>query len=144
MADSYWYGNAVKNAFEGDIDFINDTIKCALTTSTYTPNQDTHEHFSDVTNEVAAGGGYTSGGETLGTKTATYTGGTNVFDIDAADVVWSNSTITARYAVIYKDTGTPATSPLLCYVDFASDQSSSSADFTLQFDSAGIATITVS
>jgi hypothetical protein len=45
-------------------DWDTDTIKCALTTSTYTVDIDTHDFFNDVTNEIT-GTGYTAGGATL-------------------------------------------------------------------------------
>lgn len=148
MATTTWYGAAFVHAFNGLIDWDTDTIKIMLTTSGYTPNQDTHEFKSSVTSEVT-GTGYTAGGATLGTKNAmtlagAYTAGTNKFKIDAADVTWSTSTITARYAVVYKDTGSGATSPLLCYIDFGSDQISSAGDFTITFNASGIAEVTVS
>ena len=136
------YGNAVKAFADGDIDWSADTIKVALTTSSYTPNQDTHDFFNDVTNEVT-GTGYTAGGATLGTKTNTYTAGTNTVTLDAADTSWSSSTITARYAVIYKSTGTASTSPLIAYVDFGADVVSSGGTFSITWDSAGIVTFTV-
>ena len=59
-----------------------------------------------------------------------------VFDAD--DVTWSNSTIKARYAVIYKDTGTTTTSPLMACIDFGTEKSSENAEFTVQWDAAGI------
>ncbi len=123
------------------IDWLNDTIKVALCTSSYTPNQDTHQFFSDLTNEVV-GTGYSAGGATLGTKSKTYTGATNVSAFFAANAVFSTSTITARYAVVYKSTGTAGTSALIGYVDFGADVSSTGADFTITWDAAGIFTIT--
>src|SRR5262245_47700718 len=73
------YGKAHANLLGGEssgesfaIDFLSDTIKCALTNASHTPNLDTHELFSDLTNEVS-GTGYTAGGATLGSKTITYT-----------------------------------------------------------------------
>ena len=148
---AFWYGKAIINAFGGEtegestsIDYLTDTIKVALCTSSYTPNQDTHEFFSDVTNEVANGNGYTTGGETLTTKTLSYTAGTNVATFDADDVTWSTSTITARYAVIYKDTGVAGTSPLMGYVDFGQDFSSNNGDFKITWDANGIFTATAS
>jgi hypothetical protein len=139
-----WYGLAFQSAFNKEIDFNSDTIKVMLCTSTYTPNQDTHQYKSDVTNEVT-GTGYTAGGATLGTPTLTYTAGTNVLMLDGADVSWASSTITARYAVVYDSTpATDATRPLLCYVDFGADVSSSSGTFQITWDAAGIATVTVS
>lgn len=143
-----WYGKSLANVFGGEtagesvaVDFLSDTIKVALTTSSYTPNQDTHEFFSDVTNEVS-GTGYTAGGATLATKTVSYDSSTNIVKLDADDTSWSSSTITARYAVIYKSTGTASTSPLLGYVDFGQDESSSSATFQIQWSSDGILRLT--
>lgn len=132
---------AYKHAFNGDIDFVNDTIKIALTTSSYTPNQDTHDYFDDVTNEVS-GTGYTAGGATLATKAINLDTANNTIELDAADVTWGTSTITARYAVVYKDTGTASTSPLISYIDFGTDESSVAADFTITFHTDGIVQIT--
>lgn len=63
---------ALKSAFNAEIDFDTNTVRAMLTTSTYTPNTDTHQYKSSVTNEIT-GTGYTAGGVTLGTKTVTYT-----------------------------------------------------------------------
>src|SRR5690349_21680891 len=97
---SKFYGNAFVNAFDKKIDFNSDTIKCALATSSYTPDQDAHDFFNDITNEVS-GTGYTAGGATITSPSITYTGGTNTLKLDGDDVSWTTSTITARYAIIY-------------------------------------------
>ena len=94
-----WYGLAFKYAFQGEIN-VTGTVKCMLTTSSYTPDQDAHYQSSDVTNEVS-GTGYTAGGATLSNVAITYTGATNTLKIDCDDIVWPSSTITARIAVIY-------------------------------------------
>lgn len=121
----------------GAIDLDTDTIKVALVTSSYTPNADTHEDMADITNEVT-GTGYTAGGATLANKTVTAdtTDDEGVFDAD--DVTWTNSTITARGAVVYKSTGTAANDLLICYFDFGSDKSSSAGNFTITWNSEGI------
>jgi hypothetical protein len=113
----------------------------ALTTSAFTPNQDTHNFFDDVTNEVS-GTGYTAGGVTLAGKTTAYDTGTNEMRLDANDVSWTTASFTARRAVIYKDTGTAGTSPLLGYVDFGGDQTVSSGTFTITWDATGVLKIT--
>ncbi len=64
--------------------------------------------------------------------------GSAVIWLDAADVTWASSTITARYAAIYKDTGSAATSPLMGWVDFGQDESSSNGNFTIQWSPNGI------
>jgi hypothetical protein len=135
------YGLAQQSLANSEIDFDTDTIKVMLCTSTYTPNQDTHRYKSSVTNEVT-GTGYTARGATLANKAVTYTAGTNVLMLDADDPVWSNSTITARYAVFYKDTTVDATSPLICYWDFGADVSSTAAAFTLALSASGLVTLT--
>jgi hypothetical protein len=120
-----------------DLDTGGDTIKVALTTSTYTPNIDTHDYFDDITNEVV-GTGYTAGGATLANQATTVdtTDDEGVFDAD--DVAWTTSTLTARYAIIYKSTGTSSTSPLIGYIDFSSDKSSVTGTFTIQWNAEGI------
>lgn len=137
------YGNFVLKALNKEIDFDTDTIKVALLSSSYTPDQDAHDYFNDVSANEVSGTGYTAGGNTLASKTATYDSANNVVILDAADTTWASSTITARYAVIYDSTGTSSTSPLIGYVDFGSDQSSTSGNFTITWDSTGIVRITV-
>jgi len=142
MATTKTYGNLIKQAFNKEVDFDTDTIKVALVSSSYTPNQDTHDYWDDVSTYEVSGTGYTAGGATLTGKSVTYDSGTNVTKFDATDVSWTGSTITARYAVVYLSTGTASTSPLIAYVDFGSDQSSSSGTFQIVWDSAGIFTTT--
>lgn len=132
-----WYGKGFQEVLNKGVDWVDDTIKVALCTSSYTPSQDTHDYFDDITNEVV-GTGYTAGGATLGSKTLTYTGATNMVTLDAADTTWTGSTITARYAIVYVSTGTASTSLLLGYVDFGADVSTTSGTFTIAWDAIGI------
>jgi len=139
------YGQFLAQALNKEIDWDSDTIKVALLTNSYTPDQDAHNYFDDVASfEVSGATGYTSSGITLTNKTNTYSGGSNVIILDADDVTWTSSTITARYAVIYDASpSTNATRPLIGYVDFGSDQSSSNGNFTITWDATGIVRITV-
>lgn len=131
------FNNFKKHIMNGGIDLDTNTIKVALVTSSYTPDQDTHEFFDDVTNEVS-GAGYTGGGATLASAAVTTDTTDNEGVFDAADTTWTTSTITARGAVIYKDTGTAGTSPLIAYIDFGSDKVSDAGTFTIQWASEGI------
>lgn len=194
------FANGRKKMWDGSIDLDTDTLKIALTTSSFTANLDTMDFFDDVTNEVT-GTGYTAGGATLGSKTLTVTAadsyptawaastayavgdivhplvtnghlyivtvagtsgssapswptvhragvtdntcqwaefGTNIVAFDAADAAWTSSTITARYGVLYKSTGTASTSALIGIFDFGGNISSTSGTFTIQFHSSGI------
>ena len=135
-----WYAKGFLSVFNKEVDWAADAIMVALTTSAYTPDQDAHDYFDDVTNEVV-GDGYTAGGAALGTPTIANT--ENVIKLDGTDTVWAASTITARRAVVYDSTpGTAATNPLLTWVDFGADEVSTAGDFTITWHANGIATIT--
>jgi hypothetical protein len=113
-----------------------DTIKLALFTSSASLDATTTA-FS-ASNEVAASGGYTSGGNTLNSVDPTTSSTTAFLDFD--DSTWSSSTITARGAMIYNTTPNTTsislTNPTVVILDFGSDKSSSSGDFTVQFPAA--------
>lgn len=138
------YGNMPLNALKAlltDLNAAGTAIKCMLCTSSYTPDQDTHESKADITNEVT-GTGYTAGGATLATKAVTYSSRVTKFDAD--DVQWASSTITARYAVLYDDTpAAAADKKLLLWVDFGADKSSENGTFKIQWAAGGIFTVTV-
>jgi len=138
------YGQFLSQALNKEIDWDTDTIKVALLTNAYTPDQDAHNYLDDVVANEVSGTGYTAGGNTLANKTNAYNSATNVIVLDADDTTWSSSTITARYAVVYDASpATNATRPLIGYVDFGSDQSSSNGNFTITWDATGIVRITV-
>lgn len=130
------YNSAKTGFLKGDID-LDAPCNVALVTSTYTPNIDTHDFFNDVTNEVA-GSGYVAGGITLSSTTVILDTTGDEAEFDAADITWATSTLTARGAVLYRNTGTAATSPLIAYFDFGSDQTSSAGNFTIAWNSEGL------
>ena len=137
-------GNALLKALNKEVNYLTDTIKVMLCTSIYVPDQDAHIYKSSVTGEVV-GTGYVAGGATLTDKTMVYVAGTNTITLDATDVTWATSTITARYAVIYDaQTAVDATSVLLGYVDFGADQISSIGNFTITWDVLGLFAVTAS
>lgn len=137
------FADVIQNSFkkfimDGTIDLDTDTIKVMLLTSTHTQDQDTYDYVNDVSANEVTGTGYTAGGATITTPSVTQNNTDNVGVFDGADVTWASSTITARYACIYKDTGTPATSPIIAILDFGSDQSSSAGDFIIAWGANGI------
>ncbi|OBB20623.1 hypothetical protein [Mycolicibacterium elephantis] len=139
MADPcYLFGLVFESAFNKEIDFESDTIKCSLHTSSYTPDQDTHQYWDVSVDNEASGTGYSAGGVTLSNPTIGYDAGTNVVSLDAGDADFSGNEAAARYAVIYDDT--PASNkPLIAYIDFGEDKTPTS----LTFNANGIATVTV-
>lgn len=137
--------NSFKGRLMGDtaqigtaVNLASDTVKLMLLTSSHTPNEDADVFISDISaNEVSASGTYSAGGATL-TKSSSTDDTDNEGVFDATDVSFTSATITARYAAIYKDTGTPATSPVICVIDFGSNQSSTDGTFTVTFAAEGI------
>lgn len=125
--------NAAKVAIgSADISFAADTFKLLLVTSSYTPDQDAHDFRNDITNEVANGNGYTTGGATLTGVSISVDNSGNRAIVEADDVTWSSSTITARRAILYKSRGgaSSADEVIFCY-DFSSDKSSTNGNFTV-------------
>mgnify|MGYP000979614900 CR=1 FL=1 len=141
-----WYGEAILNAFDKEIDYLADAIPVKLYTSSYTPSQDTHVYQDDLSNELTTANGYTVGGQNLASKGNTYTGGTNVIAFTATDVVWTASgTLTARTAVVSDSTpGSAATNPLLTYHASDADISATDDDWTFDIPAGGFCTITPS
>lgn len=121
---------------KGNVDCDTDTFKMLLVTATYSPNKKTHTKRSDVTNEVAAGGGYTAGGQTT-VVTVTNDTTNDRCDIGIGNPAgWTSSTITARAAVVYKARGGAASADeLVAYLDFGSDIISTSGTFSVNVTS---------
>ncbi len=131
----HFYGPAIEKIAEGSIDLDTDTFKIMLTTSSYTPNQDTHDFRDDVTNEVS-GTGYTTGGATLSGFSGAYDTGSNQYRVAWTSPTWSTATITARTAVIYKSRGGASSADeLVAYCTEAGDVSSTAGTFTVTLPS---------
>lgn len=122
-----------------------DTIKAALFTASFTWDQDTVDLYSSLTNEVANGNGYTTGGNTCATPTITQDSATNKQTYDADNpATWtaSGAGFSFRYIIIYDST----TSKIIGMLDYGSTvtMSGTNADtFALSFDALGIFTTTV-
>lgn len=139
---SFIYNNAREALLNGDIDLTSDTIKVALVTASYTPDQDAHDAWDDVSANEVSSSGYTAGGATLSSKTVTQDNTNDRAVFDAADVSWTGVTFSTRYGVVYKDTGTPATSLLIALLDWGSTKSPSAENFSLTWDANGILRLT--
>lgn len=106
------YDKGRQRFLEAQLNWMSDAIKCLLVdTGAYTPNFTTHEFLSDISASARVG---TSTGVTLTSKTTT--GGA----ADAADITFSSVTGASIEAlVLFMDTGTEGTSPLIAYIDTA-------------------------
>ncbi len=123
MANKFYPKGAEK--LLGSLNLTADTVKAALLSDSYTYSA-SHEFLSDISASVL------STAQVLASKAVT--GGA----FDAADVVYTAvaSGANAAYVVIYKDTGTAGTSPLIWLVDTATGipMATNGGDITVQWD----------
>lgn len=121
------YGLGRKKFLDADIDWSADNIKVVLVDAAdYTVSIDTHEFLSDI-----AGGARVATSGNLASKTST------LGVADAADVTFSAVTGDQSEAlVIYKDSGSAATSALIAYIDTATGLpvTPNGADITVTWD----------
>lgn len=149
MAAGNWvvYGEALEQKNIGGMDMDTDSFRMVLVTSSYTPSQNSHTAWSDIsTNEVANGNGYSTHGKAL---TVTVSQTNNVVTVDCDDQSWTSSTITAKYAVIVRDAdsnGSLAAGDLpVAYCDLdtgGGSLSSTAAAFSVTINASGLWTET--
>ena len=102
-------------------DLASANLRMLLTSSTYTPNVTVTGHGAlvDITNELANGNGYTTGGVSL-TGAVAATAGNNGYKLSSGDAAWTASGAgipACRYAVLYYLGALwGATSPLIGYI----------------------------
>lgn len=100
------FASARKLFLDGDIDMLTDTIKVALIDTGTTAYSAAYDYYDDVS------AGVVGTPVALGSKTTT----AGVFD--SADPTWTGvSGATCEALIMYKDTGTPATSPVIGWWD---------------------------
>ena len=125
------YNSFMRDIATGAVDCDTDTFKMMLVTSTYTASK-SHAKRSDITNEVAAGSGYTTGGNACALTVAATDNVNNDVEISFSVTSWTSATITARAGVIYKSRGGLATADeLVGYVDFLSNITSTNGTFAV-------------
>jgi hypothetical protein len=119
--------------FTNSVDVLSDILKVMLVNDyVVVPN---HEFVSDVQVDEASGTGYTAGGKVLAGRTLTAVA---PIILDADNVEWPMSSITATGAILYKDTGDPATSPLIAYYPYTSVKISTDGEFLHEWSASGI------
>jgi hypothetical protein len=109
-----------------------DTLKVMLTLTAPTASNSVK---ADLT-EIAAGDGYTAGGNTITISSSSQTSG--LYKLVLADTVFTATAGTFanfRYAVLYNDTPTSPADPLIGYWDYGSTVDlGASETFTVDFD----------
>lgn len=122
------YDKGRQSFLEGGVAYLTDNIKAVLVkvTSGYTVNLATDQFLSSIVsgNRIATSGNLASKTSTAGVA-------------DAADVTFAAVTGAAAGAVVlYKDTGTDTTSPLIAYIDTATGLpvTPNGGDITISWD----------
>jgi hypothetical protein len=146
VAYGLWKLNQLDAVDTDTVDFgaSGDTIKIALVTSSYTPGANTHDFFDDVSANEVSGTNYTAGGYTLANKTLAHSSGTVTFG-NTVNPSWSQHASgfsNARYAILYKSTGTGSTSALIAYADLGADVGNVAGNLTLSLTSSEIFSLT--
>ena len=135
--------SVIYNSFRRDIlngiKLDTDPIRVILVDASYVPNIDTDTTYGSVTSaEVPGVAGYATSGMLLtnSTLSADNIGDKGVWNADP--VVWSPVTVTAGGAILYKETGSSATSPLITYIGFNAPKTANNGSFTVQWNAQGI------
>lgn len=130
MAASAWqlYNSAKKYIGNGTITLGAGVFKMVLATSASNTSTFTLSTYASVTNEIAATGGYTTGGKNLVPATAYWTVGASAkqmkFTMSTVGLAFtaSGASLTnIKYAIIRNSTGATA-GKLLCFCQLSSSQ----------------------
>ena len=105
------------------------TFNLALYTSSASLGASTTAY---TTSNETSGTGYTAKGAALTRIDPSNDGTTAITDF--SDLTFSSSSITARGALIFNESASG--DPAVCALDFGSDKTSNSGDFTIQFPAA--------
>lgn len=145
MAAGAWtvFNLALKRLADGIFDLDTHTFKMALTGTTQALDAtfvgtSTDCRYSDLTDEVPNGSGYTTGGKTLA---CTWTQSTGTITFDCDDQSWTSATFTAKYAVIYDDTAANKNLLCFCELEVGSSLSPSSGTLSVTIHASGVFTL---
>lgn len=96
---------------------------------------DTFDFRNDIANEVAASGGYTTGGvaATVTVGSVDTTNDRTPVTITNLTNAWTSATITAVGGWLYKNVGSSATDELVAFVDFGGTVSSTNGNYSVTF-----------
>ena len=142
-----WGANILGGEASGDVgmtDYLTNSIRMTLHTTTWTPNLDTNEAFADATNELGTANGYTANGVALATKTVSYNATRNLTTFSADDFSWtaSGAGLTFRYVVGHDDTVTvgPPIKPLIGVMDDTGVTLAAGSTYTVDITASGLFT----
>lgn len=138
MSQVVMFDEGIYNVLNGAIDLDTDTFNMAL--SNTAPDAAADDELADIT-QIAAGNGYSTGGQALDNVTLSESGaGTGIwiwtFD-DETFTASGGSIATFRYMIIFSDTST--NDKLLCYIDYGTSLSITNGNsFTTDVTASGV------
>lgn len=148
----YLFDEFAKSSQDGRMKIGTDTIKVALLSvipavGDAVPTYGTGGTTNESTNEVAAGGGYTTGGIALSSQSFSESAGVSTFS--ASNITWtsagSGDPTNVKAALIYDDSAT--NKDCIGYMDLTPDGTTAisllSGNITINWNASGIYTSTV-
>ena len=128
------YNQFMNNLAAKALDWDSDDVRCALLTNNCTGDKD-HTAWSDISADEVSGTAYSTGGKQMTGLSITEYSSNDRVKLDADDVTWQTSNITAYYACLYDSS---VTNHLIALIDFGDTKESDGGDFTIQWSTAGI------
>lgn len=120
-----------------------DTLRLMLLTASYTPDKVNNQFRSDIVANEISGTNYTSRGFPV--ASIAFSLASDIVTVTAADITVAQSGTgfsNARLAVIYKDSGTNTTSPLIMFYDVGSSFGNTTTALVLQINANNLFTLT--
>lgn len=145
MSTGTWipYGLTFEKIFGGGLDLHGNTdLYLMFTSSTHTPNRDTHDFEADLTN-VVSGTNLSASGVALSGATIAFDAGSDTISFDLADVSEDDVTATGirNLHIVDKTSGNSATNLLVAYCTLDGDLSPSAGTLAVTFDADGVFTV---
>lgn len=129
------YNSGMVDLIDGTIDWDTITdIKCALVTSSYTFSPE-HNFFDDITNEIT-NANYVAGGNAISGRAVNQNDANDRAEAEAADVTFTALAAGDQpaYAIVYHDTGNPATSELIACIVLTTPPAPDGNDYIIEWD----------
>lgn len=141
MSTATMYTNAVSAFANKELDWDTDNFSALLLKSTYSVNQNTHEFVTDVIsgNELS-GGSYAR----VALSGKAIVEGSGIVKLTADDIIFASMTATdVLYLIVFRNTGTDATSKVICAVQFDSAIAPTAQSVTFNLSTDGLVNFTL-
>ena len=138
MAVANWYGKGLTNLLAGNYAWSNAyNIKAALLSGQYTPDEENHELWSHVSEYEVEGTGYSK--VAMNCVGPTYLPVVKEIWFDSTvNIVYSGATFSARYIVLFADSGIANTQYLIGWIDLGENKIVQDNDFSFTWNENGI------